>query len=221
MMIGAKEKLVSFTFRERTVAVFERSHPMLELLAFADTASRNSGKECRPLDGELADLLLHSGVRSELLRASPFATRGLIAYEKAGAPLGPDILCEDHSGVRLVFPTGRYRGERSIALFVPSVRRSDLESDRSGREIFATLDESRIVPIPAFPDSSGWHATYGGTGIPHGEAVPESIGRFLSRTINAYVGLVARGYSHDGHGKDIVCADFAPWYHLGAVFEVK
>ncbi len=220
-MIGAKAKLVSFTFRDRTVAVFERSLPMLELLAFSDTASGNSGKECRPVGNVLADSILHSGIRGELLRASPFATSGLIAYERAGAPLGADIISEDHSGVRIIFPTGRFRGERSIALFVLSASRSDLEADRSGREIFVSLDQSRVIPVPAFPDSSGWHGTIGETGIPHGEPVPDGEGRFLSRTVNPYVGLVARGYSHDGHGKAHVCADFAPWYHLGAVFEVK
>src|SRR5512143_1636477 len=220
-MIGAKAKLVSFTFRDRTIAVFERSLPMLELLAFSEEASRNSGKDCRPVSPELADRLVHSGIRSELLRASPFATSGLIAYEKAGAPLGPDILYEDHSGMRILLPTGPYKGERSLALYIPSVRLSDFERYLGGKEAFVSVEHSRIVPVPAFPGSSGWHGTSGEAAIPRGEPSSEGEGRFLSRTVNAYVGLIARGYSHDGHGKSHFCADFAPWDHLGAVFEVK
>ncbi len=219
MMIGAKAKLISFTFREQTIAVFERSLPMLELLRFSDEASRNSGKECRPISPELADLLLHSGVRNDLLRISPFATGALIAYEKAGAPFGNDIVFEDHSGMRTVMGSGRYKGERSLALFVPSVRAGDFECE--GKEMFLTADQSRVVPVPAFPEVSGWHETFRDTAVPHGEPLSEGNGRYLSRTINPYVGLLARGYSHDGHGKAHVCADFAPWYHLGAVFEVK
>lgn len=218
-MIGAKTKLVSFTFRDRTIAVFEKSMPMIELLRFSDEVSRNSGKECRPLSPELADRLLHSGIRSELLRSSPFGTGGLIAYEKAGSPLGRDVIFEDHSGIRMVMGSGIYRGERSVALFVPSVRSGDFERD--GKDVFLSIDQSRIVPVPAFPDASGWHNTYRDTTVPSGEPAAEGHGRFLSRTVNAYVGLIARGYSFEGHGKGHVCADFAPWYHLGAVFDVS
>ena len=218
-MIAAKTNLVSFTFREKRIAVFERSMPLLDIYKLSEETSRNSGKELAPIGPALADLLLHSGVRADILRNSPFATSGLIAYGKANSELGSEIVYEDHSGIRMVMPSGRYKGERSIALFFPSMRACNLE--QCGREIFISIDDDKFVPIPFFPDASGWHGTFKDTKIPHGEALPEGEGRYLSRAISAYVGPIARGYSFDGHGKDHICADFAPWYHLGAVFEVK
>jgi hypothetical protein len=218
-MIGAKAKLVSFTFREKTIAVFERSAPLVELYRFSEEASRNSGRECTLIGPELADKLIHSPVRGELVRSSPFATSGMIAYEKGDAPLSHDIVYEDHSGMRVIMQSGQYKGEPSIALFIPCMGPRDFEC--SGKDIFISVPEERIIPIPAFPETSGWHCAFKETSIPHGEPLEAGTGGYLSRSVNAYVGPVARGYSFDGHGKDYVCVDFAPWYYLGAVFEVK
>ncbi|MFN7991863.1 MAG: hypothetical protein U0R44_06950 [Candidatus Micrarchaeia archaeon] len=216
-MIGAKTNLVSFTFREKTIAIFPKSLPLLELYRFADQVSRDSGRTLGPIGPELADMLVTSAVRTDILRSSPFATSGLIAYPPGGESIGQQVIYSDHTGVRMIFPSGAYRGEKSIALFVPRTTLSDLRED--GRDIFVDVAHERIVPILRFPDESGWYSAGQDFAIPNGEPVEANKGRFLSRTKTPYVGPIARGYSFDGHGSAYVCVDFAPWYRLGAVFE--
>jgi hypothetical protein len=121
-----------------------------------------------------------------------------IAYEKPGTKLGEEIVFSLEGEPRVVMKTGRYEGEKVVALVTLGLRTKDFKKD--GNSVVLDVFEDRLVPVPNFPATSGWYMPHNRTGVPHGSEVEESPdARYLHKWgISSYVGPLFREVDADG-----------------------
>lgn len=116
-----------------------------------------------------------------------------IAYETPGTRLGTEIVFAAENEPRVVLATGKFKGEKDVALVALDVTSADFKKD--GNSIMLDIPESRLVVVPKFPGPDGWYMPHAETGVPHGRKVDQSTdARYLYRlNDSSYVGLLVRG----------------------------
>jgi hypothetical protein len=224
-------KTTKFDFNGRKVTVGELRKfdgiPLLEIPALIKGVNTENGTNFRLIDPLVADFLLNmtkagNKYLDDIGDAFPSPVNLGIGYEKPGVKLSAEIVFSAEGEPKVLLPTGRYNGEKGIALVVPELTADDIK--REGNEIIIDVPDSRLVVVPNFPTENGWYIPYAETGIPHGEKVEASDeARFIFRLSgSSYVGLPVRGYGRVFGGYDMqdVGADCKPSYYLGVAVEI-
>lgn len=190
---------ISYRGKQTRVGVLRQSSdgvPMFGVHPLVDEINCASRTNIRVITLPVADYVLNdaTGIWKILVPCSPFPVDAIIGYEKGSRPLGEEIVfeCDDR---RVVMPTGKYKGQKGIALVVPSPDSAYFREN--GAEMRIDVPEWRLVAVPAFPEESGgWHEQHPETLIPHDKAVqPSDKARRIYRLPDAYVGFVMLGYN--------------------------
>lgn len=214
------KKLVRLQHREenRNLVVLRGSgstrmfnvHPLVE--AF----NKEHGTNLKVVAHDVADTALNVGETWRDISGFAFVVDASIAYEKPGTKLGKEIVFSAEGEPKVVLATGKYKGERDVALVALGVTEADFKKD--GNSVTLDIPESRLVVVPDFPGPDGWYIPHAETGVPHGEQVEASAeARYLYRlNDSSYVGLLARGVG-GGQGVD---AFYGPSNEFGVVTEV-
>ncbi|MDO8554884.1 MAG: hypothetical protein Q7S22_08795 [Candidatus Micrarchaeota archaeon] len=165
-------KVRSFSFKGRTVNLgaltrknydnpesFEQIHPLIDRF---NSANRTHLQLVRPqvVDAALRDEHACSFVEM----CEPVATNAIVAYSSTGkrfprfiehdeAVKLPEVfLIEDQwNGARYVLPSGKYAGEKGIALVVIGLNSRDFQTGRSPDEVIINVSDDRIIPVRNFP----------------------------------------------------------------------
>ena len=140
-----------------------------------------------------------------------------IAYENPGTALGKEIVFSASGEPRVVLATGKYEGEKDVALVALGVTSADFQKDENS--IVLAIPEDRLVVVPDFPGSDGWRIPHSETGVPTGRKVDQSPeARYLYRLNDSYVGPLVRA---GGGGRQSVDASCKASGRLGVVAEVS
>jgi len=139
-----------------------------------------------------------------------------IAYERPDIRFNDKIIFSPDHGSRVIMPTYSYKGEKNIALVVLGLNSRDFRRD--GNTIIFDIPESRLIAIPNFPDSDGWHMPDPETLVPFGMAVERSQDtRYLYRLDSSYAGFLAHSVLS---GHDRIIAGYRSFEGVGVVAEV-
>ncbi len=143
-----------------------------------------------------------------------------LAYEKPGTKFGNQIVFAGEGEPRVIISTGKYKGEKGIALVVPELTADDIQKD--GKDIVIAVSDTRLVVVPEFPFEDGWYMPHAETGIPNGKKVDSSTeARYLYRRDSSYVGLPVRDDDdYDYNSRQGVDAGYRPSNSLGVAVEV-
>ena len=124
-----------------------------------------------------------------------FAVDAVIAYEKPGTKL--DKVVDFFSRMyepRVVLATGRYQGEKDVALVALGLTSADFKREESS--IVLDISDDRLTAVQKFPALDGWYLPHAETGVPQGERVDadSTAARFLYRLTDgsSYAGLLTR-----------------------------
>ncbi|MDO8554646.1 MAG: hypothetical protein Q7S22_07600 [Candidatus Micrarchaeota archaeon] len=153
-----------------------------------------------------------------------FPVDALIAYEQPGNKLGREIVFSSEGEPRVILATGKFKGEKDVALVALGVRSADFKKD--GSSIVLDIPDNQLIVVPYFPDSDGWYMPHAETGVPKGrDAGQDFDARFLYRLDNSsYVGFLVRdseyGYRRQGVKGGVVIALHGASVELGVVAEV-
>ncbi len=166
---------------------------------------------------KVADAALNDRKTWRSLRAFPVDAS--IAYEKPGTELGNEIVSSIGGAPRVVLATGRFKGERDVALVALGLSAKDFKKD--GNSVVLDISEDRLILVPNFPGPDGWYLPHEPTGVPHGveeSASPDA--RCLYRSSNSpYVGVLVRG-ANGFYDRDYVYALYWASGRFGVVAEV-
>ncbi len=188
------------------------THPLVEGF------NREHGTNLTVISHKVADVAQSVGETWRSL-PNPYAVDASIAYEKPGTKLGKEVVFSADGNPRVVLATGKFQGEKDVALVVQGLSSADFKKD--GNSITLDIPESRLILVPDFPSSDTWYMPHAETGVPHGKKVARSSdARYLYRLEkSSYVGLLVRldVYANWGQG---VYAYYRSSYSLGAVAEV-
>ncbi len=157
------------------------------------------GTALRVVPPDVADVALNAGESwRSLAPCFSFAVDASIAYEKPGTRLGEEIVCSLAGEPRVALATGKYAGEKNIALAAIGLSAKDFRKEGNG--IVLDISDDRLIPIPDFPAQSGWYTPHDLTGVPHGKEVEEGpAARYLQRWGNSsYAGLLVREVDAEG-----------------------
>ena len=173
------------------------------------------GTNIRLIRPGVADFLFNKTSNwKEVEEGFPSPTHADIAYEKLGNPLGAEIIYAPEDEPRLIVPTGKYKGEKDIALVLMNLTINDFKLD--GNDLLIDVPDSRIVPVRDFPRKNGWHMPHAETTVPHGDMVEYSVdARYLRRLDFSYAGALVRGvvvFEYYWQGVDAGCR---PSYGFG------
>jgi len=184
---------------------FHKIYPVLDAL------NAEHGTALRLIDPRFAEEMLKIKW-PQMLRAFPFATNAVMAHEKPGTPLGAEVIFSHHGKPKYVLPTGKYKGEKDVALVVLGISSADLKRDTG--DIVFDVDTDRIIAVHNFPAATGYYQKHAETTLPHGEGAEERLldDIHLSRTDQAYVGSIVR----DADAWTLRTS-FAPWDRFGMV----
>lgn len=140
-----------------------------------------------------------------------FPTDAAIAYEAPGTALGKKIAYTTGSvkyesvlvdgqyrivdrrteGPRIILPTGKYEGEKGIALVAPGLSSDDFKTMEN--DIVIDVPDSRLIAVPAFPEKNACYRPHSGTSVPSGAETNCGAGTlFLFRKKGACVCPIAR-----------------------------
>ncbi len=217
-------KTIRFELNGKPISVgvlrkFNDKIPLLETLGIVKATNAEYGTNFRLIRHRVLNhLLTKTGTRREIRKVFPCPAGEGLAYEKPGTKLGNQIVFAGENGSRVIISTGKYKGEKGIALVVPELTADDLQKD--GKDLVIAVD-ARLVAVPDFPSEEGWHMPHEETGIPHGEKVEYSNeARYLCRRYSSYVGLPVRDDDNFGNGRLHVYAYCRPSLTLGVAVEV-
>ncbi len=131
--------------------------------------------------------------------------------------MGNEIVFAAERGPRVVLATGKYKGERDVALVALGLSALDFKPD--GDSIVLDIHEDRLIVVRDFPGLDGYYLPHPETGVPQGRQIgPISDSRYLySLTGSSYVGLLVRNFTHS---KRYVNAAYRASNRLGVVAEV-
>jgi len=147
---------------------------------------RINAKLIRPTTAEC--LLVKTSKWGEVRSAFPSPVGMIIAYEKPEKKFGSEVVFETGGEPRVVIATGRFKGEKNIALVAMDITADDLFKD--GNDVIVSVPKKRIVVVPEFPARDGWYKPHKSTTIPHGEKIKDSSSaRHLMRADTSYVGF--------------------------------
>ncbi len=184
---------------------FHRIYPALEKL------SVETGKNFRLMNPRLMDRLVYE---SPMGCDMHYATDGIIAYGKPGEKLGAELVFYERGTPRLILPTGKYQGEKDIAMVVMGLSSADFVEE--GRDIHLPIAEDRFTIVEGFPAENGRYRKHKLVPVPYGEPYdPNGLhSLYLYRVRGHYVGGLVRAGSVYG---DCFRADFMPWDKFVAV----
>jgi hypothetical protein len=194
-VLGQQKNLIVLRECERR-GLFE-AHPLVE------DFNRQHGTNLTVVSHKVADAALtvaKEGIRSffgYFFLPTTFPVGASIAYEKPGTKLGKEIVLSVGDEPRVVLATGKYKGEKDIALVALDLALEDFKRER-GKGIVLDIPESRLVVVPNFPSRDGWYMPHAVTGVPQGRKKYDSDTRYLYRYLyrledSSYVGLPVRG----------------------------
>jgi hypothetical protein len=147
----------------------------------------------RVVPHNVADFALNVGNTWRSLTSSMgFIVDAAIAYEKPGTKLGEEIVCSYKGEPKVVVATGKYKGEKDVALVTLGLSANDFKKEDNS--VVLDISDDRLIVVPNFPANSGWYMPHNRTGVPHGREVEESLdARYLSkRNFSSYVGSLVR-----------------------------
>lgn len=152
---------------------------------------------------------------------SPFPTNIAIGYETFGKKLESEIVYSCTRGSRVVLPTGRFMGEKHIALAVLNMRVHDIR--RCGESLIIDVPESRLMAIRGFGIRHGLLAIDPETTIPYEKSpVGIPIDNFQYRKLSHhlpygnYVGPLVRSMNR----METIVLNCPPAESLGILVEV-
>ncbi len=195
--------------------------PLLEAPGAVKAVNAEYGTNLRLISHRaLNHLLTKTDNRREIREVFPCPAGEGLTYEKPGTKLGDQIVFAEEGEPRVILSTGKYKGEKGIALVVPELTADDIQKD--GKDIVIAVPDTRLVIVQNFPSEDGWYMPHEETGIPNGTLVGYSEeARFLRRRNSSYVGLPVRGdYNYDDDGRQYVVADYGPSNSRGVAVEV-
>ncbi len=192
--------------------------PLLETPGAVKATNAEYGTNFRLISHRaLNHLLTKTSNWKEVREVFPCVAGEGLAYEKSGTKLGNQIVFAEEGEPRVIISTGKYKGEKGIALVVPELTADDIQRD--GKDIVIAVPEARLVVVPDFPSEDGWHMPHAETGIPNGKEVGHSDeARYLWRRDSSYVGLPVRNGNYGD--RQYVVAGYGPSNGLGVAVEV-
>ncbi len=229
--ISGKELLrVNVAGQEKNIVVLRDigSTSLFDAHPLVEGFNREHGTNLTVISHKVADVAQTVGETWRSL-PNPYAVDASIAYEKPGTKLGKEIVfaAEEEPGAerepRVVLATGKFQGEKDIALVVQGLSSADFKKD--GNSITLDIPENRLIVVPNFPGPDGWYMPHE-TGVPTGEKVFRGLGnrydlvRYLYRlNDSSYVGLPVRFMDYVDFGQYIgtTCRSS---FCLGVVAEV-
>lgn len=179
--------------REGSTNLFD-AHPLVEAFNIEHRT------DLKIISHEVSDVALNVGNPWSL--PNTLVVDASIAYEKPGKRLGEEIVFAAQDEPKVVLATGKYQGEKDVALVALGITSADFKKDVDS--ITLDISDNRLITVPNFPGPDGWYMPHKQTGVPHGEQVASSPdARYLWRfNDSSYVGLLVRvrslGYSSGG-----------------------
>ncbi|MFH1221455.1 MAG: hypothetical protein V1492_00030 [Candidatus Micrarchaeota archaeon] len=238
MQVQDQPKNLLVLRRSRTTRLFD-VHPLVE--AF----NAEHGTNLKVVSHKVADVALTVGETwRRIVSGAGFVVDASIAFEKRGAKLGKEMIFFAQDEPRVVLATGRYKGEKDVALVTKGLTYADVAYTINGKqrtlqellqaegidyllalsmrevsEIRQLMTDDRLILVPNFSGPSGWYTPHSETGVPHGRKVDASSdARYLYRlNDSSYVGLLVR---FGGCGRRSIDAYYWPSYGFGVVAEV-
>jgi len=194
-----------------SVRLFE-AHPLVE--AF----NKEHGTNLTIVSHKVANVALTVG---ETWRSLPtFPVDAFIAYEKPGTRLGKKIVFSPDGQPKVVLATGKYKGEKDVALVALGISSADFKKD--GNSITSDIPESRLILVPNFPGPNRWYMLHAETGVPHGVDVAGGPGTGCLYRLNnsSYAGFLVRSGDNFNGMSRVINACYGASYRLGMVAEV-
>jgi len=241
--VGGQQKNVVVFRADDSVRLFE-AHPLVE------SFNRENGTKLSVASHDTA----HAVVTCEAFRGggifrslSLFAADASIAYDMPGKALDKNIVFSRDGAPDVVLPTGRFKGEKDVALVALRLTCADIAYTLEGRtrtlgelldsigiesllaikleavsEIQLLLPDNRLISVPHFPDNGCYYLPHAETGVPHGQEVrwDQDGARELGRAYPSYAGLIVRGHYPDYCGRNEVLAFCGAQMVLGVLVEV-
>lgn len=186
---------------ERSVRVFG-AHPLVEEF------NKRYGLHLKVVSHKAADAALSGG---ETWRSLPaFPVDAAIAYERPATKMGKEIVFSSMFSKKVILATGKYEGERDLALVALGLRASDFKAD--GGSIVLEIPDKRLIAVRQFTGVQGWGMPHAGTGVPCGKERTGSDARYIWGTgyESAYVGLIVRGIRDLACHRQVVYAASTP-----------
>ncbi len=196
--VAGQKKNIVVLRGNSSIKLFE-AHPLVEGF------NAEHGTNLKVVSYNVADVAQTVG---ETWRSLPaYAVDASIAYEKPGKKLGNEIVFAARNEPRVVLATGKYKGEKDVALVAQGLSSADFKKDRNS--IILDIPENRLIVVPNFPDVDDWYMPHAETGVPTGGKVAQnSDARYLyGLNDSSYVGLLARDDDLNdwGQGVDVDC----------------
>ncbi len=231
--IAVSDKPMDLAVLMKTGVTGFNAYPLIE----AHNA-RNSD-QLRIISHQSADLALNFVGVSAVLPS--FLVNMAIAYEKPDTRLGREIVFSLENEPRVVLATGKYFGEKDVALVVQGLSSADFayivnRKERSLKEILdqdgidalmaidirrlteirLLIGDDRLALVSNFPKSNGWYLPHKDTKVPAiGATEPSLEMRYLDR-LSSYAGFVVR---NDGYAPYHTFARYRCSYEFGVVAE--
>lgn len=185
------------------------AHPLVERF------NEENRTNLRVVQSNVADVALNVGTPYKL---PSFPVDAIVAYERSGAELGSEIVFAAHDEIKVVLATGKYKGERDVALVALGLTSADFVKD--GNSFILAIQDSRLIVVPNFPQWDGWYMPHPETKIPHGRKVePSADARYLLSSAFPHVGILVRS-GMTSSGIQLIDTDSHPRMIHGVVAEV-
>jgi len=167
--------------------------PIVDAYKAVESYNCNNCSKIRMIRADVADSVLSDREGENWLRFMKnfkFPVDGVLAYEKAGKPLG-DVIAEKREGKSgwLVFPTGCYSGADG-ALHAKRLRYSYFRKD--GKDTVLDVPDKRLRLVGDLPGKDGWYRMRQKRSVPSAEEGDEQNGRTFTRRNVAHVAPMIR-----------------------------
>jgi len=164
--------------------------PLIEAPLAVKRFNEENGKNARIIRPITAECLIARTDRwkeGDVRYAFPSPVGMIIAYEKPGKRFGSRIVFDVGEAPRVIIATGKFKGEKNIAIAAMDITAEDLVKD--GSDMVVSVPKERIVAVPDFPARNGRYKPHKSTTVPHGKEVDSTKGRYLTRVDTSYVGF--------------------------------
>lgn len=166
---GKQIMKVKHNGRTRNLVVLARAK-MVFAHSEVDKFNDEHGTKLRIVPLDLADSFVNAEDIWIGMDRFTFPVDCAIAYEEPGRKLRKYIKSPDHIYPKVVFATGKYKGERNIALVAHGLTSSDFKLE--GETLRLDISDDRLLPVTQFPEEKeGWYIPDLETGIPHGKRI--------------------------------------------------
>jgi len=183
--------------------------------------NKQYGTDVKIIGAKTADhLLVKTDKWKDVTDAFPCPVGTAIAYEATGKKLDNEVIFAYRGNRRIILSTGKYKGEKDIALVAMDISAEDIQIDRADFRI--VVPDKRLIVVPDFPSKDGWYMPHAETLVPHGKQVERSDeARRLWRIDNgSYVGLLVRDIDNSFYVRHDVNAFMRPDVRCGVAIEI-